>query len=256
MKKLLLLLLTTILLTSCQMKEEITFNKNGSGTYSFGADMSGMIDMLKGMEKTNNPIVSKEKKKKKIDTIIDINQMIKEYKDSIKLSKEQKKIIKKMKGLKMRMIMNEEDNKMSIDYTFDFKNAKQLDDFFSNLKTINKMKKKKNDSIGLGKLNDFTKDFDKQFVKYRFNGKKFHREVVITKNKEKKEQDSTKNNEFNQFSKLFSYKLVYHFPSKIKDVGYKGEYKFADNGKTLIIEIPFDEMIKKPKKMDFEILLR
>ncbi len=258
MKKLLLILIATISLTSCQIKEEITFNKDGSGTYNLGADMSGMMDMLKSMGQKNDSIAEAKKTqnhKKKIDTIIDIDKTITEYKDSIKLTKEQQKAAKKLKGLKMRMVMNEDENKMYFSYFYKFKNVKQLDDIFKNLQTVEKMKNKKKDTLGLGKLEDMTKGFNKQKVSYQFKGKRFHRIVRIKKDVKEKQKDSTSNQQFKQFSKMFTYQLIYHFPSKIKDVGYKGEYKFSDNGKTIIIDIPFDDMDKEPKKLDFEITL-
>jgi hypothetical protein len=52
--------------------------------------------------------------------------------------------------------------------------------------------------------------------------------------------------------KMFGYKIIYHFPGKIKNVSYK-DAMLGTDGKTLIIQTTLDKIDKNPKLLEFDV---
>ncbi len=252
MKQLIYLILISVLITSCQVTEEVTLNKNGSGIYNIGIDMSSMMGMMKD-KKTDS--LQTGKKKKNTDTIISLYKSYEKHKDSIRLSPEEKQSLEKLKELTMHLKVNEEAGVMFLKFNYPFKKLSDLENFFKDLAVIEKIDKKAHmtqDRVKSDMLFGMNSDSK---VKYKMTRRYFKRSVVVVKSK-KKENDSTaiaEKQEAEKFFKMITYRLVYHFPKKIKEVKFDGEYKFADEGKTLIIEIPLDEMEEHPEKSSFEV---
>ncbi len=243
MKKLLLLSLVLIF-SSCQLNEEITFNKDGSGEFQLAIDMSGFMSMAKGMGKENDSL-KKNKKPLVKDTVYKLVDMLEDKKDSIaQLPKEEREWLEKMKNAVVKLHANEIKGEMTMAYIYPFKKVADLDNILDKFEKIEKNRKDKN-SI----MTDMTNDMPKTKVKYEFNKRKFRRKVQMVKSK--KTNDSI-NNKTEAMLGMFKYKLIYHFPYKIKSVSNKDALLSADK-KTLIIELPANVLFNNPKLLDFEV---
>jgi len=244
MKKLLLLAIGFVFLTSCQFKEEITFNKNGSGEYRLSVDMGHFMNMVKEMGEEQDSL-QKSKKPEIQDTLYKLSDMINKDTDEWKrLTDEEKELIKEMKDVSVKIHMNEQKGEMEMAYIYPFKKVSDLKGIMKKIRKLENNKKDKD-----GTLTEMDKSMPKTEVTYKFNKHRFKREVKLLEPlKKAKKEESQKDEMLN----VMRYKLVYHFPYQIKSVSYKDALLSADR-KTLIIEIPLSQISKNPKITEFEV---
>ncbi len=234
-------LVLAIILTSCQFTEEITIHKNGSGNYKLSVDMSAMMSTMNGI-KQNDSI---KKETEKIDSIFYMREIIEANKDSIsKLSESEKASLEAIKDLKMHIQMDEEEGKMLMDFIVDFKNIAELDAI---KKKVEKAQQLQDNN---GKEGE---SVDNHEVKYSFNKKKFTRKVIMKELSFEEQELYDKNlTESKMFLSGSTYKLIYHFPRKIKKVNFS-EVQFSADRKTISIEVAMDSLTKNPQLLDFEV---
>ena len=122
MKYLFSILAISLALWSCEIREEYTFNKDGSGEYQMAFDMSELMSMDLEPDST--------KTEQAVDTLIIFADMLDEKKDSIsQLSAEEQAKLEKLRPMKMRMIMNDTAKQMNIKLTYAFEKLEDLQDF-------------------------------------------------------------------------------------------------------------------------------
>jgi len=228
-------------LGSCQFTEEITIQKNGSGTYKLNVDMGGMMTGMSGMSKND----SIKKDPEKLDSIIYVKDILEANKDSIaQLSESDRAMINATKDMKMRIRVDEEKGMMLMDFMLDFKNISEIDDIKQKLEKANQLQENK------GKEEV---EIENHEIHYSYNKKMFKRSVLM---KELSDEEQAKFDAAQKQSSMFlsgsNYKLIYNFPKKIKKVSYK-DAQFSDNRKSLIIEIEMDSLTKNPQLLDFEV---
>jgi hypothetical protein len=256
MKKLLLLFIAVITMTSCQLTEEVTFNEDGSGTYNLAIDMSAMMSMKENKKTGENEEV---RKPEKTDSIIYVKDLLEKYKDSIKnLSASEKAFMERMKNATMRMQIDEEAEKMIMTLSSPFKSVEDLKNISEDFRKIDKLK---NVEDGKKEENPMGKMFggmDNTKVSYTFSKYKFSRKISIIENEEEKaDKEANKTDEkidksMADMMKMFGYKIIYHFPVKIKNVSYK-DAMLGTDGKTLIIQTTLDKIVKNPKLLEFDV---
>ena len=245
-KNLLLLLLSFFIVTSCVFTEEIDFKKNGSGTYTFKADIGKMMEAMGDIGKENDTIVTKEPEK--IDTIMYMKDILEQNKDSInKLSKEDREILESVKDLKMHMRMDEAEKKMNMDFIFDFKSLEDLKNIGERVQKAQELSTKKN------RDDEFSSNTD---VNYTFNGKTFKRTVTYKDMTD--EQKAAYEEKIKQATQMFEgsvYRIIYHFPYAIKSISTEGAI-LSDENKTMTLEMPMDSVMKNPLLLNFEVQLK
>jgi hypothetical protein len=244
MKKLIYLFVittTSIFLTSCQFTEEITLKSDGSGSYKLNMNMSAMMQTMNGMK----PKDSIAKEPEKTDTLFFIKDILEKNKDSIaKLSAEQRANLNAIKDLKMHVKIDEEKGIMFYDFILDFKNLSDLDNIRNKIEKAQNLQENKGDKKS---------SIENHKIAYSYTKNSFSRKVIM-KDLTSEEQESYDKNL--EESKMFMggslYKLVYHFPDKIKKINYQ-EAKFSDDRKTLTIEVSMDSLMKNPKLLDLRV---
>lgn len=239
--KTLLIVVFAIILTSCQFTEEITIHKNGSGKYKLSIDMSEMMGAMDGMEQND----SIKKEPEKVDSIFYMKELIEANKDSIsKLSKEERASLEAIKDLKMRIQMDEEKGKMLMDFIVDFKKLSELDAI---KRKIDKAQQLQDNN---GKEGENVENHE---VKYSYNKKKFVRKVIMKELSPEEQELYDKNlKDSKMFLSGSKYKLIYHFPKKIKNVNFQ-ETQFSENHKTMTIEVAMDSLTKNPQLLNLEV---
>ncbi len=238
-----LLLLTTLLslfFTSCQFTEEITFNKNGSGHYNLKVDMSQMLKGMSGLKEKD----SLQKKPEKVDSTIYFKDILTLKKDSIaKLSASDQAILHAIKDLKLHINMDEEKEIMVMDYAMNFREISQINAIQEKMEKAQQLQDNK------AKKDNIT-DHEVQYI---YSKHQFQRKVVM---KELSEEDRQKfednQSQYGMFMNGSTFKLIYNFPKKIKKVSYP-DVSYANNHKSLIIEVSMDSLTKNPKLLDFQV---
>lgn len=247
-KNLLILCISVITLSSCAFTEEIHVKNDGSGSYNFKMDLGQMMAAMGDMGTKNDSI--KKKKPEKQDTIIQFKDVLEEMKDSIKtLSSDERAMLESLRDLKMRIKMDEEKKEMNMDFIYDFKNLSDLKNMSERIEKAQALgdKKKQQQSDAFKSNSD---------VSYSFKNKTFKRNVTL-----KKQTDAEKesyNKYLEQSAAMFegsTYKIVYHFESKVKSVSID-EAKISADGKTVTLEMPFDKVMKDPLLLNFEVKLK
>ncbi len=261
MKKL-LLFIAVISMTSCQLTEEVTFKEDGSGTYNFVIDMSAMLSMKGEKEKIDENGEAHKPEKK--DSIIYVKDLLEKYKDSLKnLSPEERAFMKRMKNATMHIQLDEAKDKMIMTYSLPFKSVKDLSNISEDFRKIDKLSKEKQGKTGKDPMGEMFGGMNNTKVSYEFSKHKFSRKMTVIeeekeeveKNDEKKDSDEIGekvDKGMADMMKMFTYKIVYHFPRKIKNVTYK-DAMLGTDGKTLIIQTTFDKIDKDPKMLEFDV---
>ncbi len=256
MKKIIYVFSVLMLISSCQIKEEVTIHPDGSGEYKMGIDLSPMLNTLRSMKNDSiTKVDMNTKPDKKIDSLIPVKVFYEKSKDSLKLTKKEKKVFKEMEDLVMHIQVDEGAGKMKMEYIYPFRKINQLDNFFQNLKLINQVEKRYKGKNGK-KISDedAINELSKYKVQYTFKNKVFKRttqNAIVNDNKDNKE----KKEGLDKLSEMFSYEMVYHFPYPIKKVNYKGEAKMSTDRKTLYITVPVDNLDKHSDLLNFEVIL-
>ena len=250
MKKILVALVGVIFLTSCQFSEHLYLNEDGTGKISVQFDGSSIMQMMSGK-------MGSDKMKEKIDTIINFKTLLESKKDSIKtLSKEQQKRIKALENFKMHFEMDPEALKMNFDMFTEFKSISDLDNVFDSFQTAASIAGKSNKNLlggGTSKSLGSSKEEPSSKVNYSYKRNKFKRSVtIIDAAKLQSEVDSLGG--MVSFLSSSKYKLVYHFPRKVKKVSVEGAM-FSADGKTMTLEKDFLSYLKNPKVFDIEVEL-
>ncbi len=215
-----------LLLTACQIKEEIQFNADGSGSYEMGFDMSEMIGM--GGSATDSVPMMTE-----IDTVVNFATFLEEKKDSIAtLPKAEQEELEVLRPLKFVMKMKEETKEldMRLIYAFD-----KIEDLANFAKAVNKANIKEmqsvmdpmaamgappssgNDSVPEEKgLTDFYSMA--QSFHTSFNSAGFSRKVTEAARLELQQKKDTSMKADDPFVDMMRFKQVYRFPYRVKSV--------------------------------------
>lgn len=236
-----LVLLITIAVTSCQFTEEITLKKNGSGQYKLNVDMGAMMGAMSEMGEHD----SIKKEKEKIDSTFFIRDLIEQNKDSIaQLPAEQRKAIEALNDLKMHIHLDEEKGEMQYDFIVDFKDLSELDNIKKKVEKAQKLQDNKGDE---------KESIENHDIFYSYNKKHFIRKVVM-KNLSSEEQEAydAKMEKSKMFLGGSRYKLIYHFPKRIKKVNYT-EAQFSSDHKTLTIDVAMDSLTKNPMLLNLKV---
>lgn len=230
---------------SCEIVQETEFNRNGSGTYSLGFDMSEMMKM--GMN-SNKPGV-----KKQMDTVIDFSQFLEDEKDSIaKLSREERKKLEVLKDFSLSVVMDSISNRYEFKIDYSFKNIKDLQLFGDKLKDQNLedlefLNKKSGNSKQSDKMLDLNKGYITVFNKRHFSTK-ISEEAIL---ESEKSRDTTLT-EDSPMANLIRFKSVYKFPYKIKSVDNVNA-KISSDFKSVEIYGNAYDMNSNPHYYDLEI---
>lgn len=242
--KIIILFISIISLSSCQLTEKINFNNDGSGTYKLKVDMSAMMSSMKGMQDEAD---KKEKEPEVVDTIIHFKDILAEKKDSIaKLPADEQAKLKALEDLKLHVSINEKKNIAVTEFMFDFKNI-------SELKNIQERIEKAN-SISQG--NPEEENIQPTEVVYHFDGKTFHREVVEKKlTEEQKEAYKKSMEQGSQMLEGSSFQIEYHFPRPVKSTTFK-DATFSSDRKTIYIKSDMKKITEDPKFLDFKVVLK
>jgi len=241
MKKIVFCLFVAFVITSCTLKEKMVINEDGSGTFSYGFDMSAMFKM--GMKSNDSTKI-----KKAIDTTFSFKDIFDRAKDSIaKLPDVEKEKLKVLEAFKINMKVNEDQKQFEYNIAMSFPNIDSIQKMASPseaLETLAQTDKKR-----LGALSALPKQEKSaaNTTSFIYDGKVFvkvispSKESVKAKKKEKeKKEENIFGPKMDEMLKECKYSLEYSFPKKIKTVSIKNAV-IATDRKSFTVEIPFED---------------
>jgi len=231
----------TVLFVACNFTEEIYFNENGSGKMSIAFDGGEMLQML--------PETDSTKLEEVIDSTLVFKDLLIGKKDSIaKLSPEQQAKLKRLEPFKLHMKVDAENGIMNFDMYTDFKNVTEVNDAFNSFQSASAI-----GPIAGGKSMPGGATEEATQVKYSFKRNKFKREtIILDQTLFANSIDSLAGAEM--FLSGSTYTFKYHFPRRVKSTNIE-EATFSMDGKTMVHEVNFLEMMKDPESMVIEVEL-
>lgn len=243
MKKIQLLIGAIILglSMSCNFTEEIHLKEDGSGKLSINFDGSELMQMAgEEMAKTNE---------KAVDSIISFKELLEERKDSIaQLPPEEQAKLKRLEPFDLRMVMNPDEKVMTFDLFSDFSDISEMNDAFNTFQEAS--------LLGPGSAKQpapVPASEQSTEVNYTFAKNKFTRTAkIIDEALFQQSMDSLQGAEM--FLSGSTYTLKYHFPKRVKSTTAENA-TFTADGKTMIYEVSFLELMKNPSLLDLEVVL-
>lgn len=263
MKRILLCFFIVFCITSCTLNEKVVVNEDGSGTFSYGFDMSPMYKM--GMKKTDSTKVNKI-----VDTTFTFKDVLAKIKDSISklpdgdkeklemLEKEKEKL-KILENFKVSMKVNDEKKQFEYTMSIDFPSGTDFKTIATPAESLEALAA--TDKKRLGALSAAPKPEEKSNTTIFYDGKVFIKSVTPSKDdkKAKKKKEAKKEKSDDTFSKKMEemmkeckYIAEYHFPKKIKTISVKNAVIAADR-KSFLLEIPLDNMQESSVDFGFKV---
>lgn len=231
------------LAVACNFTEEIQFNEDGSGKLNIHFDGNEMMAMVASMDSTSTP-------EKAIDSTLVFKDLLAEKKDSIaQLSPEEQAKLKKLEPFSIRMVVNEEEGIMNFDMFSDFRNVEEVNDAFNAFQEASAL----GPGPGTSAQTPMKNSSPTTQVNYTFDKNRFTRTIsIIDQELFEKGLDSLQGAEM--FLSGSTYTFKYHFPKRVKKVNVEGA-TFSMDGKTMIYEVNFMDMMKDPESIAIEVEL-
>lgn len=240
-KHVFLAVLTTVFLAACNFTEEIYFNPDGSGKMNIAFDGSEMMQMIP----ENDSIATDQV----IDSTLVFKDFLIEKKDSIaKLPLEEQANLKKLEPFSLHMQVDATMGIMNFEMFTDFKNVSEVNDAFNTFQNASTV----GPSAG-GKPMPSNSGNEATKVDYIFNGANFSRKASI-KDQELFQQSIDSLQSAEMFLSSSTYTFKYHFPKRVKSTNIE-EATFSMDGKTMIYEVNFMDMMKDPESIQIEVEL-
>ncbi len=246
--------------------EEISFNKDGSGSYALTFDLSAMMSMLKDMdlgdmlnegeaveeEGDGEDVVKEERKPTVIDSVINFGDLIAERGEGMEI--ENPAFWKKVN---MRLNMNEPNGVFEMTMFFDFKKTKEIAYFNENLSKLGDGNSDVSGSEMGGVLKMMTVGFMQSKDKISFKKRKFSRKVTKNDKSDEKLDDEAQQQQdmMKMMMATATWKTIYNFPRKVKSVK-NNNAQISKDGKTVTTTLNLMEMMDGNADMADEIKLK
>lgn len=256
MKKIYVLLLSIFIFTSCTIKEKMVLNEDGSGSFSYGFDVSSLMKMGKSTDSSKVPKV--------MDSTFTFRELMLPLKDSIsKLSDVERAQFKLLESFRVNMKIDEIENEFSYDMEFDFPAVDSVSNMMSPTKAASLLSL--SDKKIATKKRSSNKDQNDSNTSFSYDGKYFTKTVTLSKSQLKKlakQKSKTKlkteeepEDEFSKkladFLKECKYSIEYHFPKKIKTVSIPG-VTISEDRKSFVKDIAI-ENLSENKDLSFKV---
>lgn len=221
MKQLLLILTIGLTLIGCEIREEYTFKKDGSGEYQMAFDMSELMNM--DIESDSTDV------QQPVDTLIVFSDMLDEKKDSIaQLDPEEQERLEKLRPLKMRMVMDDSTKQMNIKLTYGFESIDDLKNFSdaieqADIKELDDLTAAGQPQQGVANDTVVQQEENNVFAmaesfETKFSSKKFSRKITEEARLDAVKKKDTTMTADDPFADMVRFKQVFRFPYRIKAV--------------------------------------
>lgn len=245
MKKLFYLIIVSVLLVSCQITERAYIQENGSVKYETEMNFTEMMGMMFNQETKDSlrqigqfPIDS-------VMTFSDLEKMDPKL-NADKTGAAESNFLKVMDKMKVRMIMNDTEGKIS--FGVEEKDVNSFNAYMKEVKTASEKltkedKQAADNLVQSGLMNS---------IQFKYNGKSFERIGDNSTTGMISEMNDSTAASTKQMMGMFQYKLEYHFPKKIKKSNIENA-TYSLDGKTMTVDVPMMELLENPEKYNFKV---
>lgn len=245
MKKLFYLFITSILLVSCQITERVYIEENGAVKYETEMNFTEMMGMMFNEEMKDS---LRQIGQFPIDSVMTFSDL--EKMDSKILNDKNKDterdFLKVMDKMKVRMVMNDKEGKIS--FGVQEKDVNSFNAYMKEVKTAGE-KLAKDDKAAADNL---AQSGLMNSIQFKYNGKTFERIGDNSTAGMMSEMNDSTAASAKQMMGMFQYKLEYHFPKKIKKASIDNA-TYSLDGKTMTIDVMMTELLENPEKYNFKI---
>lgn len=246
--------------------EEITFNRDGSGSYALNYDLSAMMSMIGSMgdmgglggDDADEEGMDEEAEREPVkqDTTIHFyDQLNDEMKANLTADE-----LKFWEGVKMDIKMDEDEGEAKMKIYFDFDRAEQVTYFQQNMQALNNQEGEGDAMGGMsGLISQMGSSPDGATMD--FKGRSFKR-FVPKASLEDLMKDEDADDEAEQAMQMMkmmfgsaTYKVVYHFPRKVKSTDIE-DAMISSDGKTVIKEYNFLDILEGNATLSGKVKLK
>lgn len=260
MKRIIFLLFSLSMLTSCNFTEEITFNEDGSGEFIMSYDMSEVMKTLN--EEMGGGQNKEGKEKVKLDSVVYFKDMLVEKADSIAtLPIEEQKQLKALETVVMKMRMDEANGVFDFGFGSSFTSLDELPNVLEKIEQAKQLNSKDNAQYSKMDESAVAKASENMFeyVDFSYDGNTFSRTLKkdykqSTEDIEALDKEIAEMGDAKDMFGTMSYTLVYHFPRAVKSVT-NDKATISEDGKTVTVKMNFIDMIKSPETMTLDVVL-
>jgi vacuolar-type H+-ATPase subunit I/STV1 len=255
MKNILVILLIAFSLLSCEIREEYTFQKDGSGVYEMVLDFS---DFMKMKEENDSTLFDQ-----KIDTIIDFAVLLEEKRDSIaQLSEEEQARLESLRPLKFEMKVNDTTKQMLMNLRFDFDDIRELEKFAetiekANIKALDELSE--TDETQPNSMSDSLQPTNSGLFEMassfhtEFSSKKFSRKITDKAREEALKTKDTTMASDDPFADMLKFRQVFRFPYRVRAVDNE-KARILSDFKGIELEVNMYDLNNDPDVFNVEVL--
>ncbi|NKI31849.1 hypothetical protein [Croceivirga thetidis] len=237
-------ILTIGLITACNFTEELFIEDDGSGRINIHFDGNELMAGIASMSPDST------QKEEVVDTTLVFKDLLEEKKDSIALlSPEEQEKLKKLEPFTMKMVMDSKEQKMQFDLFSEFKNVSEVNNAFNAFQDASSVGPQPG---GSAPSQQGPPSMPTEVI-YGFDGNTFSRSTkIFDETLFAQSVDSLQSAEM--FLSGSTYTFKYHFPRRVKSTNAEGA-TFSMDGKTMIYEVNFLQMMKDPESINIEVEL-
>lgn len=252
MKNIVLCLLLISVLVSCVIREEYTFNEDGSGRYEMAFDLTEFMSMQEEIDSTAA--------EKSIDTIINFASLLEEKRDSIsKLSVDEQQRLEALRPLQVTMKINDSTKQMLMKLRYEFEELSDLNKFAeaieqANIKELNDMSAGNQGSVQDSAQQDkpdifsMAESFDTYFGKDKFS-RTINEEARL---KAIQQKDTTMQSD-DPFADMIRFKQIFRFPYRVKAVNNE-RARILSDFKGIELEANMYDLNNNPDFFNIEVI--
>lgn len=245
MKKIFLLFVTAVFLVSCQLTERVYIQESGAVKYETEIDFSEMMGLMFTQADKDS---LRQIGEFPIDSIMSISDL-EDFEDKFgndETSNAEREFMEVLDKMKVRMVMNDTEGKMIFQTQ-----EKDVNSFNAYMEEVRKAGEKlaKEDKKSAENL---SQSGLLKSMEFKYDGKSFQRISGDETASMLEEMDDSTAESTRQMMSMFSYKLEYHFPKKVKKSSIPNA-TFSLDGKTMTVEASMMDLIENPDKYNFKV---
>ena len=238
-----------LILVGCVIREQYSFNEDGSGDYEMAFDLTEFMSMQEEIDTTAS--------QKRVDTVINFASMLDDKKDSIsKLAPEERQRLEVLRPLQVTMKINDSTKQMFMKLNYEFNDLADLNKFAeavdqANIKELKDMSSPgEADSTAQNKPDIFS--MAESFDTY-FGPDKFTRTITEEARLRAIQQKDTTMAADDPFADMIRFKQVFRFPYRVKAVS-NDRAKILSDFKGIELEANMYDLNSNPDFFNIEVI--
>lgn len=240
MKKTILLLLTLVFLTSCEVTETLQINTDNSGTVEFDSHRNENSYMQISGEQYNKETIFQ-------DTTYIFQDYIAKYNSNfVKYTAVEQELFNKFKSVKVHIKKSTFDKDFRTTISQDFQKVEDVADLSKTENYISDI------------VHNYALTAEEHYynIRYTLKDNHFNRIITITDAAifEKQKENLESYNKITELNLVQTYLLKYHFPRKIKSVSNTNAVISTDK-KSLELQFNILDFLKDPVSTNLEVVL-